>query len=101
MNLSVRRMGGSEFGLSGLDVAAVVFYFALILGIGMWVSLEHSCSYLYILNPDMEITKNKNPLLGYTFSIDFKIHILGYGFLSQSPRLEITNIWQKSQDFFS
>jgi hypothetical protein len=33
-------MGGSEFGLSGLDVAAVVFYFALILGIGMWVSHE-------------------------------------------------------------
>ncbi len=39
-------MGGSEFGLSGLDVAAVVFYFALILGIGMWVSLEHSYTYL-------------------------------------------------------
>jgi hypothetical protein len=33
-------MGGPEFGLSGGDVAAVVLYFAVILTIGMWVSIK-------------------------------------------------------------
>ncbi len=33
--------------------------------------------------------------LGHKFSIDFLIHILGYGFL-----LEIRKIWQKSRDFW-
>jgi len=39
------RMGVSEFGLSGLDVAAVIVYFAIILGIGMWVS-KYTCIHM-------------------------------------------------------
>ncbi len=34
--------------------------------------------------------------LAYRFSIDFYIHTLAYGFFL----LEITKIWQKSQDFW-
>jgi hypothetical protein len=66
-------MGGSEFGLSGLDVAAVVFYFALILGIGMWVSHEHSYSHMYCTYRILRWKSQRIKIhwQGYKSSIDF------------------------------
>jgi hypothetical protein len=55
---------------------------------------KHEADCVEDIYTEMEITKNKNPLLGSRFSIDFFIHTLVYGFLL------VTNIWQKSRDYW-